>query len=343
MAGVLLSLLSATLSTIGDMKMTSLSVSSGSSLKLPTNCSFDPSNHYELHVTDHLIGSYSDHYLMPRLKFSKRLQFDQGNCTFILKNLTEEDSNVYTFITTYDKKTRIQLQVENFNISVTGYVAPVPPLNNLSPHHEDNVCGFVAACFLLDPLMAAITMSIYRLILWYVEKFPGSTPPCLRQISSFLVDLFQNVVNSGFEFSEWFSLGSQLLGTVLFIVWKVHGHEHSVMWPIFSAIGFIIEVVIKCSRYLCTCLQLAVQYCPRYLMLFRPLLTSGSIVVAFSATHKDITMTRKMWYLWAAMASLMIRLVLIAFLYWKSKNKNEKNNEDSNTDPNSLLGGNQNL
>lgn len=309
-----------------------------------------------------MVGSYIDRYLMPRLIFSKRLQFDEGNCSFILMNLTEEDSNIYTFTTRHQEQERIRNQEEYYNVTVmTRRITPVSPLNK-SSHHEDDIYGPLAVCFLLDPSVATLTMVIHRLLLRLARKCRKRSSEerrsWLHPVFEFILGPpFQDATNGGLVFGEHFSLLFQSVGAVLFTVWLADGHGHSAIWAICSAISVIIGIGMKYSRCPCAGLQTdsrcpcaALQTnsrCPcaalqtglrchhHAAMLLWPLLTTGLIVVVFSLMYWKVAMIRWYWYLGAAVISLSIRLVLIAFFYWKPKKKEEKNR--SITDPDSLL------
>ncbi|XP_040275313.1 uncharacterized protein LOC120990516 isoform X2 [Bufo bufo] len=342
MGRALLILLIATVCDVGEMKTSTLSVSSGSSVTLPTSCTFDPSNMYELRINNKQIGSYYKRTLTPRLQFSMRLQFDEEKCSFILKNLTEGDSNVYTFITMPQENERIgNHEEQHFNVTVTGHTTPASPMNQ-STYHKDDDYGFLAVCFLLDMPVARLLMVLTQLLLWLVKKckkrFPEVRPSCLNRVFEFILgDPFQKATIYGFEIGEYFSLVSQLVATTLFIVWNIYGQGHGdrVVWPILSAISFLVEMVMKFFRCCCTCLPETLR-CPSFVMLFRPILISGLIVVAFSLIYYDIPVIWKMWYFVAALISLSLRVVLIILFYWRLKSRNETNNNPK-TDPNSLL------
>ncbi|CAN2389970.1 hypothetical protein PRIEUP_LOCUS2, partial [Pristimantis euphronides] len=221
-----------------------------------------------------------------RLQFENRLQFNQKNCSFLLMNLTEQDSNVYTFITRYpDKKDTEQ----RFNVTVTGRITPMPPVNNSSHNHEDNISGKKCR-----------------------KKYFEEPSPHLHQIS-LLEDPFQHAANSAFDFGEYFSLVFQLVGTILFLVWKVDGQ--SVFWPICSTVSLIVKFVMvmikkekkkNCSR----CHGEDLQDILGILIPCWSFLTTSSIVVAFFLTY-PITQTWMNWFLVAAVMSLCIRAVLI--------------------------------
>ncbi|XP_044161088.1 uncharacterized protein LOC122945139 isoform X2 [Bufo gargarizans] len=339
MGMALLILLIATVFDVGEMETLSLSVGSGSSVTLPTSCTFDPSNMYELQINNKVIGSYYKRTLTPRLQFSMRLQFDEDKCSFLLKNLTEGDSNVYTFITRHQENERIGNHEEHFNVTVTGHTTPASPMNQSTYHKEDDY-GFLAACFLLDMPVTRLLMELNRLLLWLVKKckikFPEVRPSCLNRVFEFILgEPFQKATIYGFEIGEYFSLVFQLVATTLFIVWSIYGHGHGdrVVWPILSAISFLVEMVMKFFRCCCTCLLKTLR-CPSFVMLFRPVLISGLIVV-FSLIYYDIRVIWKMYFV-AALISLFLRVVLIILFYWRRKSKNETNNNPK-TDPNSLL------
>ncbi|XP_069832392.1 uncharacterized protein [Dendropsophus ebraccatus] len=313
----------------------------GSSLKLTSNFTFDSSNIYELYIAGNMIGSYTDGYLMPRLNFTERLQFDREDCSFILKNLTEEDRNVYTFITIYQKNKRIQNHKEYFNVTVTSrLVTAESPRNKSSQHHEDDIYGTLAVCFLLDSVMAALMMGIFTLLPWLAKKFRNERLTCLHHVFNFVLgDAFQEATTSGFAFGEYVSLASHLVATVLFLVWSIYGPRHTVWWGICSAVSFIIQMVIKCPRCHCASLQRALSLCHPVMALWT-LLTTGSIVVVYFIMCNNLVTTRRTWYpvVLAAVISLCVRAGLIGYFYWKQKNKEEKNKDNNvSVDPDSLL------
>ncbi|XP_066430680.1 uncharacterized protein [Eleutherodactylus coqui] len=308
----LLHLTTAYSGNVGGMKMPSLSVPSDSWLSLPTNCTFDASKNYELYVTSQMIGSYMDPHLISRLQFFNRLLFNQKKCTFTLMNLTEEDSNIYTFITKYHDKRRIQSREEHFNVTVTRHIALVSPPNKSPQDHEDNIY-----------------------VKKHKKKFSEERSSCLHRVFTLLLgDLLHNAANSAFGVGEYFSVAFQLVGTVFFIVWYAFGGVHSVFWAVGSASSLIVGMVMimNCSRCHLGCLRRALRHGPHFPMPLWPLLITCSIVVAFSVIYHDITKIWTKWYLVAALMSLAVRFGLLGFYYCKPK-RSEKNYESASTNP----------
>ncbi|XP_068093130.1 uncharacterized protein [Hyperolius riggenbachi] len=110
-----------------------------------------------------MIGWYEDGRLQPRVNFIGRLDFHKENCSFVLKNVSPKDSNLYTITTRYMEGDKTKQQEITVNVTIhgdPGFKSEAPFTTMPTPERVQNLTacstGFPAVCFSLAPAVNVI-------------------------------------------------------------------------------------------------------------------------------------------------------------------------------------------